>query len=168
MSNSSLDAGIPVLTEIIPLPAAPATSAASVATAGHAKADAGMEHGTDIAGSMPALQRDVLHPAEPAEPVDVTEPAAAPHFTLPSLSRQEEDARWEKLEREVRERVLFQLMERIDFVLEQRVRDSLADVLQIAVEKLATEIKGGLRETVKDVVTRAVGQEITKLQATKK
>jgi hypothetical protein len=171
MSNSPLDAGIPVLTEIIPLPAAPATSAASVAMPGLSKADVGMEHSTDISGSMPVLHQDVLHtaePAEPADPVDATEPAAAPHFILPSLSRQEEEARWEKLEREVRERVLYQLMERIDFVLEQRVRDSLADVLQIAVEKLATEIKGGLRETVKEVVTRAVAQEITKLQATKK
>jgi hypothetical protein len=189
MSNSPLDAGIPVLTEIIPLPAAPlapAAAAPSAASAGVARADAGMEQGTDVAGSTSALHRDVLRPArsaEPAAPVQPVEPAgsaeaadiieaaeadAAPHFTLPSLSRQEEDARWEKLEREVRERVLYQLMERIDFVLEQRVRDSLADVLQIAVEKLATEIKGGLRETVKEVVTRAVAQEITKLQATKK
>lgn len=165
MSNSPQDAGIPVLTEIIPLPAAPAPSAQQSRT------DAGAEPGAEIAGSAASLPADPLqeaHPAQAAESAESSEPAAAPQFTLPSLSRQEEEARWEKLEREVRERVLYQLMERIDFVLEQRVRDSLADVLQIAVEKLATEIKGGLRETVKEVVTRAVAQEITKLQATKK
>lgn len=129
MSNSPQDAGIPVLTEIIPVPAVPAQ-----------------------AQEKPAGE---VQP-EPA-PVAAYSPSPA-----------EEQERWEKLGREVRERVLYQLLERIDFVLEQRVRDSLADVLQTAVEKLAAEIKGGLHETMKDVVTRAVAQEITKLQATKK
>jgi hypothetical protein len=131
MSNSPQDAGIPVLTEIIPVPAAPAQGRAQE------------------------------EPAHEAGPVSVP-------LGVPPRSPAEEQERWEKLEREVRERVLYQLLERIDFVLEQRVRDSLADVLQTAVVKLAAEIQGGLHETMKDVVTRAVAQEITKLQATKK
>lgn len=76
--------------------------------------------------------------------------------------------RWERLEQEVRERVLQQVLGRIDFVLEQRVRDSLADVLQTAIEDLANDIRSGLHQTVKDVVTRAVMQEITAARSSKK
>jgi len=79
-----------------------------------------------------------------------------------------DDEEWDRMEREIRERVLQQVLDRIDFVLEQRVRDSLADVLQTAVEGLAGEIKDGLHHTIKDVVTRAVAQEISRLQSSKK
>lgn len=129
-SNPSMDAGIPVLTEIIPVP---------------------------LAADMPA--------AEPAPPASAPAlEADMPGAGAPAALGQ---AQWERLEQEIRERVLLQVLERIDFVLEQRVRDSLADVLQTAVEKLASEIKGGLHHAIKDVVTRAVTQEITKLQSTK-
>lgn len=79
-----------------------------------------------------------------------------------------QDAEWQRLESEIRERVLHQILERIDFVLEQRVRDSLADVLQTAVEGLASEIKGGLQASIRDVVARAVNNEIAKLKSEKK
>jgi hypothetical protein len=75
---------------------------------------------------------------------------------------------WEQLERELRERVLQQVLNRIDFALEQRVRDSLADVLQTAVESLAAEIRTGLQQTVKDVVARAVMHEINASRISKK
>lgn len=76
--------------------------------------------------------------------------------------------KWEQLEVELRERVLQQVLDRIDFVLEQRVRDSLADVLQTAVTELASEIRTGLHHTLKEVVTRAVSQELIKAQSLKK
>ncbi|HEY8101744.1 MAG TPA: hypothetical protein VIF82_13415 [Burkholderiaceae bacterium] len=78
----------------------------------------------------------------------------------------EED--WQHLETEVRERIARQVLGRIDFVLEQRVRDSLADVLQTAVEGLANEIRQGLQVTLEEVIARAVAQEITRLKTTKK
>lgn len=112
---------------------------------------------------------EVIAPSQPAPAPQPPEPQQ----TVPAAEPQQraaawDDEAWTRLEREVRERVLHQVLERIDFVLEQRVRDSLADVLQIAVENLANEIRGGLHHTVKDVVTRAVTQEISKLQSTKK
>lgn len=67
---------------------------------------------------------------------------------------------WERLEDEVRERVLQQILGRIDVILEQRVRDSLADVLQTAVEQVAAGLRSGLHQTVREVVTHAVRQEI--------
>jgi hypothetical protein len=134
MNNSTLDAGIPVLTEIIPAPQL------------DLQADV-PDAGSPELAVMPAPDNDAALRARAATDWD--------------------DEKWDRMEREIRERVLHQVLERIDFVLEQRVRDSLADVLQTAVERLASEIGSGLHQTVKEVVTRAVSQEIAKLQTTK-
>lgn len=142
MSTSTADAGIPVLTEIIPstAPASPAVPAAQPAAP---------------VAAQPALQT-----------------AMAGHEDVVTLQKRAVDEwdeeNWDRLEREIRERILHQVLERIDQVLEQRVRDSLADVLQLAVENLAADIRGGLHNTMSDVITRAVAQEISRLQATKK
>jgi hypothetical protein len=135
MNNSTLDAGIPVLTEIIPAPQ------------------------PDLPATAPDAAASGL----------VFVPAQDDAAALRARAATDwDDEKWDRMEREIRERVLHQVLERIDFVLEQRVRDSLADVLQTAVERLAAEIGNGLHQTVKEVVTRAVSQEITKLQTTKK
>ncbi|MES2125815.1 MAG: hypothetical protein V4463_00965 [Pseudomonadota bacterium] len=78
------------------------------------------------------------------------------------------DDDWEVLERRLSERILQQLQGRVDFVLEQRLRDSMADVLQHALAGLTAEIRTGLQETIEKIVARAVAQEITHLQASKK
>jgi len=80
----------------------------------------------------------------------------------PTLSRHD----WERLEAEVREKVLQQLQDRIDFVIEQRVRDGLADVLQTAVEGMAAQIRNGLHQTLDEVISRAVSLELVKLKKT--
>lgn len=139
MSNSPLDAGIPVLTEIIPAPAVDETAVAEI-------------------------------PAPVSAPLDATIPAS-PSADLASPVRRSMDdwdeAEWEKLERQVAERVLGQILTRVDAVLEQRVRDSLADVLQVAVDRLANEIRDGLHHSIKNAVERAVAQEIAILQTSK-
>ncbi|MFZ6752412.1 hypothetical protein ACO0KY_03465 [Undibacterium sp. Dicai25W] len=77
------------------------------------------------------------------------------------------EEQWQLLEQTLRENVLKQVLARVDFVLEHRVRDSLADVLQTAVSGLAEEIRTGLKNSLEDVVTRAVNQEITKAKILK-
>ena len=124
MSSSTSDAGIPLLTEIIPGPA-------------------------------PAETR---RPAPPA----VKEEGVA---LAPRAANVLDEDEWNRLEREIRERVLQQIIERVDLVLEQRVRDSLADVLQTAVEGLASDIRSGLHVSIRDAVTRAVTQEIARLKS---
>ena len=119
------------------------------------KPDAGITLLTEIIDA-PALDDQVSTASPPASSVP-TAPAVPPP---PSQSAPFDTEHWERLEHELRERVLQQVLKRIDLALEQRVRDSLADVLQIAVEGLAAEIRAGLHQTVKDVVTRAVMQEI--------
>lgn len=135
MNKSNIDAGIPLLTEVI---AAPEGNRA-----------------VDLAA----------RPASPTAP-------PAPKTEVPAPAERKidgwVDAEWTRLERQISERVLQQMMGRIDFVLEQRVRDSLADVLQVAVTGLASEIRVGLQQTLEDVITRAVSQEINRLQSNKK
>ncbi len=74
----------------------------------------------------------------------------------------------EQLQAKLTEQVLRQLQGRIDFVLEQRIRDSLADVLQLAMIGLTNDIKRGLQHTLEEVIGRAVAQELAKLQHPKK
>ncbi|WP_025917252.1 hypothetical protein [Herminiimonas sp. CN] len=74
------------------------------------------------------------------------------------------DSQWQTLEQQISERILRQLQTRIDFVLEHRIRDGLAEALQLAVEGMTTDIRRGLHQTLEDVIARAVSQEIARLQ----
>jgi hypothetical protein len=119
---------------------------------------------------IPVLTEIIVEPDEPGIP-DLDSP-------LPSrleLGRQDIDvldteaiSTWneeelDRLEREITERVLSRILMNVDAVLEQRVKDSLADVLQAAVPVLAVEIRNGLQHSLKDMIARAVAQQITQL-----
>ncbi|HJU70526.1 MAG TPA: hypothetical protein VJ603_01635 [Paucimonas sp.] len=135
MNHSQMDAGIPVLTEVI-LPPAPIPAA-----------DAGPEQ--DTPAESPASKAGSDHEAMP----DVDQ------IVLEKLH---------DLKQEISERVLQQILGRVDFALEQRVRDSLADVLQTAIEGLTKEIRQGLQQTMEEVIARAVSQELARLRAAQK
>jgi hypothetical protein len=77
-----------------------------------------------------------------------------------SLSEQD----WSLLERRISERMLQQLQGRIDSVLEQRLRDSMAGVLQHALAGLTDELRAGLQETLEQIVAQAVAQEVEHLK----
>jgi len=87
---------------------------------------------------------------------------SAPQQTTQTMMSEQE---LEQLEKTIRENVLRQLLTRVDFVLEHRVRDGLADVLQTAVERLANEIRQGLAVSLEEVIHRTVSQEISKIQS---
>jgi hypothetical protein len=121
--TNPLDAGIPVLTEIIEAP----------------------------------------HQAQSA-PIPAPAAEIVPRPPAASASTPWDEALWQEAEHDMRERVLHQVMQGIDRALEQRVRDSLADVLQVAVERLALEIRQGLHHSVKELVSQAVAEEIRSLK----
>ena len=85
--------------------------------------------------------------------------------TTASSSNLMNEQSWEELEKTLRENVLRQLLTRVDFVLEHRVRDGLADVLQTAVDGLAQEIRSGLSKSLEEIIQRTVNQEISKIQS---
>ena len=120
---------------------------------------------TEVISRKPEVPQETLPPASPVLPAATiieADEAGTESAVTPSLN----DDEWSTLERNISERVLRQVLGRIDFVLEHRVRDSLADALQLAVEAVSIEIRRGLHQTLEDVISRAVSQEITKLQST--
>ncbi len=140
--NEQIDSGIPVLTEIISPDEVIAESNAAPAPA----------------TPVPAVAAaPVIAAAAPAPSISTTE-------ITPQASSGLSAEEWQQLEQTVKEGVLRQVLSRIDFVLEHRVSDSLAEVLQVAVDKLADDIRAGLRQSLEEVVTRAVTQELSKIK----
>ncbi|MDR7051691.1 hypothetical protein J2X54_004190 [Duganella sp. 3397] len=78
------------------------------------------------------------------------------------------DAEWAMMEHRLSERIMHKLQSRVDFVLEQRIKDSMAEVLTHALHGLTNEIRIGLHDTIEKIVARAVSQELVHLQAQKK
>ena len=109
-------------------------------------------------------------------------PGEAPSGTRATLSKRAEmaaeleaeaidgwsEAEWAMMEHRLSERIMHQLQSRVDFVLEQRIKDSMAEVLSRALHDLTNEIRIGLHDTIEKIVARAVSQELTHLQAQKK
>jgi len=138
--NTSIDASIPVLTEII----LPVTETVDNAEAGTVTA------ATTSSSPLPSPPPAAIAQAD----------AEATNVSIP-------EEHWQTLEQSLKEDVLKHVLARVDFVLEHRVRDNLADVLQTAVEGLAKEIRTGLKNSLEELVTRAVTQEINKVKNSK-
>jgi len=126
--------------------------------------------------SIPVLT-EVLHddPVAAAAPAEALPAAAVPTPSpVPDAPADGDamagldDAQWAALETRLAERILQQLQGRVDFVLEQRLKDSMEEVLSHALRGLTMEIRSGLHDTLSKIVSRAVSQELTHLQARKK
>ncbi|NML61295.1 hypothetical protein HHL21_09435 [Massilia sp. RP-1-19] len=114
--------------------------------------------------SIPVLTEVFEEKAEAEAPVQDTLHAELKQRAIEDWSEPE----WTLLERRLTERILQQLQGRVDFVLEQRLKDSMEDVLRHAVAGLTAEIQQGLQDTIEKIVVRAVAQELAHLQALKK
>jgi hypothetical protein len=97
-------------------------------------------------------------------------PSAAPSAEAPATQGTGAwgDSELRDLENELRLRITRQVLGRIDFVLDHRVRNTLTEIVDTAIDALAAEIKRGLHETLTDMVARAVAQEVSRLQSGKK
>jgi hypothetical protein len=97
----------------------------------------------------------------------VAETAPAPEAATPGVAqeaRELDDDAWHALEERLVARVLDRLQDRVELVLEDQVRSSMAPVLDHVVTRLATELRDGLQLTVEQVVARAVAQELAHLR----
>lgn len=193
MSTTPRDAGIPMLTEVIeedgldfvgppsPEEAAPVQAAADIsadppapvsaapmapAGGGYASPQTiGIQYGPPprFAPSYPMP----LKPAASSTPHFVSRETAPVEAAVTPAALMDEDE-WLRMERRLRERILGQLLSRTDAMLEERIRSSVAGVLEQAVDSLAATLRASLHKTLEDVVSRAVAQEISRLQSTKK
>lgn len=115
--------------------------------------------------SIPVLTEVVSEAVAPTPP---QEQAAAPAPVAEQLERRASERwsgeEWSVLERRVTERVLQQLQGRVDFVLEQRVRDAMADAMQRTLETFTADLREGLHGALGEIVSQAVAQEIEYLR----
>ncbi len=120
---------------------------------------------TEVLSVVPETKQPAAEAAASAPPAHPADPAE--HLEAEAL-RCWDEQQWALLEQRLTERILRQLQGKIDFVLEQRIRDSMAQVLQHALDGLTGEIRSGLQETMEHIVSRAVSQELVHLQTLKK
>jgi len=139
-----------------PSPSPGASSAAAAAVPPAAAAVASFDSGARSLNAAQAMPR-----------ADV---AASPSAETPAAQEAGawSDSELRDLENELRLRITRQVLGRIDFVLDHRVRNTLTEIVDTAIDALAVEIKRGLHETLTDMVARAVAQEIPRLQSAKK
>jgi hypothetical protein len=126
--------------------------------------------------SIPVLTEVVADSPAPAAPAAVATVAATTGTsasdddpdTPEALERRAADRwsgeQWSVMERRLTERVLQQLQGRVDFVLEQRLRDGIAEAVDKAMAGFSAEIRTSLHQSLGQVVSRAVSQEIAHLQ----
>ncbi|GAC1423701.1 MAG: hypothetical protein NVSMB6_24860 [Burkholderiaceae bacterium] len=110
-----------------------------------------------------------VHPPESGIPL-LTEVLPAPiygvdlperRFAPPTAIRPALDmAQRERIAESVREAVLRDVMGRVDMLLALTVRDHLSEVLQTAVDGLASQLKGGLQQVLGQVLAEAVAHEL--------
>jgi len=142
--DPAFDASIPVLTEVVngqaDQPSTPASAAESSAPEALAPvAEAATDTDADDAGEL------------------------GEQMERRAIDRWSGE-QWSVMERRVTNRILQQLQGRVDFVLEQRLRDGIAEAVERAMGDLADELRIGLQGTLGEVVSRAVSQEIAHLQ----
>ena len=115
--------------------------------------------------SIPVLTEVVT---EAPAPTPAQEAATAAEPSAEQLERRANERwtgeEWSVLERRVTERVLQQLAGRVDFVLEQRVRDAMADAMQRTLESFTADLREGLHGALGEVVSQAVAQELEYLK----
>ncbi len=118
---------------------------------------------TEVLKTEPAAE-DPLPAAAPAAPTRAELAATLEAEAIDGWT----DAEWAMMEHRLSERIMHKLQSRVDFVLEQRIKDSMAEVLTHALHGLTNEIRIGLHDTIEKIVARAVSQELVHLQAQKK
>ena len=103
-------------------------------------------HNSATPASVPVTPADEAAVAGPALMAAPTEPASA---RLPT-------------EAELIEQVLVLVQRQLDLMVEYRMREALAPLLARATDSLVRDARNELASTLRDVVARAVAQELTR------
>lgn len=170
--GANADDGIPVLTEVVSAsvlantqrlavldasaanPQLEKTQNFQIISAPPATAAAPTAPAAGFAAALPPLN----HPAASVPPAHATAAGIAP-----SPSTTDSDAELEALSLRVQSRVLDGLMKRIDPVVDQRLRESLTDLLEQVLAGMTAELKVTARRIVRDAVAQAVAAELATL-----
>ncbi|MFC0134859.1 hypothetical protein CR105_24430 [Massilia eurypsychrophila] len=178
IKNPAFDASIPVLTEVFqdrPVekgaqaqPDIPAEVAEEVVDAEPPEV-AEMVLESEVAEEvLDAEMTEVAEQILAAEVVDTVEFVEVAEVAQEPPVAAEGEPQWAELEQRISERILTQLHDQIDAMLDQRVRASLEKILEGAVAGITDELRSGLQQSIEKIVTGAVGDELAQLQTPKK
>lgn len=163
-SSSPFDASIPVLTEVIDTQALLHQDVVP-ATVPPPFAEQPGQGGSDDE----VVVNKVVVNAAVVDAVDVYTPHAGTAAALEQAPAEwaPTDAAptdWAALEQRLCERILQRLQGQVGFLIEQRIRESMADALQLALASMAGQLADGLGGALEQIVTRAVGEELLHLR----
>ncbi|WP_293779550.1 hypothetical protein [uncultured Oxalicibacterium sp.] len=152
MSTSKPDAGIPMLTEIIParahtalpddIPELPVSSALPPRVA-----------------ASPATSAPFAPPSATVVPSSSTTRPMREHAPIDNWL----DEEWTRLEQKISERTLHTILERLDPLLEEQIRESISASLDEAMDTIRTNLQLSVEQLVRD----SVAEEIRKLDFSK-
>ncbi len=95
----------------------------------------------------------------------LTEVVQVPRYDTEDLPPTLADVDWGDLSQRVRENVLERLLRRSDALLDAQLQNTLAPILERAVDTVAHELHDALNRMIRDIVARAVTEELTRLHA---
>ncbi len=93
----------------------------------------------------------------------LTEVVEVPRYDTSELPRTLVEIDWAQLAMRVRENVLEGLLGRADALLDAQLRENLQAVIGRATESLAADLGSTLEQLIRDLVARAVAEEITRV-----
>ncbi len=163
---------VPTLTDVVQDPAhgsvqasAPEPAAHAVPVQAHASRDVAAQAPAPHA-AIPELQPGarVVYSPSPASGSAARFPLA--ETVLPSLAEQEPEASpeldavaWAQVQMQAEERLVQRLLERVERVLDQRLRESIAQVVQEQTRSVTLRLQEELESVVRQTVQEAIAQE---------
>ena len=115
-----------------------------------------------LAGQLRAAAAGAAETGDDAIPM-LTEVVEVPRYDRSELPRTLVEIDWAQLAMRVRENVLEGLLGRSDAMLDAQLRSSLQAVIGRATASLAADLGTTLEQLIRDLVARAVTEEITRV-----
>ncbi len=115
-----------------------------------------------LVGQLRAAAEAAGEPPDDAIPL-LTEVVELPRYDANELPRTLTEIDWAQLALRVQENVLERLLGRSDALIDEQLQAGLDAVLARAAESLAVELRIALGQLVRDLVARAVTDELTRV-----
>jgi len=104
------------------------------------------------------------HPQEDTLPASEKDAGQQLSILPPILSAVKNEAAWNELEERLTARILQQVQDRTQLILENSLQIGMKTILRQVAQNLVTEIKKDLERTLEVVVAHAVTEEMLRLQ----
>lgn len=93
----------------------------------------------------------------------LTDVLRLPRYQDEELPPRLDDVNWSELSERIRNNVLERLLRRSSLMLDEQLGESLSIVVERATENLAVELRAALTSMVKDLVYKAVDEELNRV-----